>query len=145
MFINTFEPRKSLTSYLEDFFFQSFPRFDSTCTTRTSVWAKSLYDNYEANYPLSPEANACSKSYSLPLNTIIRLQAVSTSDCTINIYTSANSATWLVVEIRRREGNPNYSTFFVQNISEEDSENAADITSLPFSDCKVKLLGKSST
>ena len=78
-----------------------------------------------------------------PVNTTIRLQAVCSSDCTININTSVNSAIWLVIKIRRREGNPNYSTFFVESISEEDSENAADITSLPFSDCKVKLFAKS--
>ena len=110
---------------------------------RSSVWAKILFDNYKVNYPLSPDVNACSKSYSLPLNTTIRLQAVSSSDCTINIKTSLNSAIWLVIEIRRRDGNPNYSTFFVENISEEDSESAADIISLPLSDCKVKLLAKS--
>ena len=110
---------------------------------RSSVWANILYDNYEANYHLSPEANACSKSYSLPLNTTIRLQAVSNSDCTINLNTSLNSAIWLVIEIRRREGNPNYSTFFVENISEEDSGSTADIISLLFGDCKVKLFGKS--
>ena len=113
---------------------------------RSSVWAKSLYDKYEgyeAIYPLNLGANACSKSYSLPLNTSVRLRADSNSECTIEIKTSLNSATWLEIEIKRTEGNPYYSTFFVKNLSEEDSNNAKEIISFPFNDCKVKLLGKS--
>ena len=108
-----------------------------------SLWAKSLYDDYEVNYSLKSEANACSKSYSLSLNTTIRLQAVSSSDCTIKINTSLKSASWFGIEIQRRDGNPNYSAFFVKNILEENSNTAADIISFPFSDCKVKLFGKS--
>ena len=107
------------------------------------VWAKGLYDDYKASYPLPPEANACSKSFSLPLNSSIRLQAVSSSDCTININTSLNSPTWFVIQIQRREGDPDYSTFFVENSFKDDLNNAKDIISFPFSDCKVKRLGKS--
>ena len=89
---------------------------------RSSVWAKSLYTDYEPKNPLSPKANACSKSYSLPFNTTIRLQAVSNSDCTININTSLNSATWLVIEIRRRDGNPNHSTFSFKTFLKRDQK-----------------------
>ena len=126
----------SVVSYSDDIFASLLSSMNFT-----PIWA-SLYD-YEAKYPLNLEANACSKSYSLPLNTSVRFQAVSSSNCTININTPLNSDTWFVIKIRRREGNPYYSTFFVEKVSKEDSHNAAEIISLPFNDCKVKLLGKS--
>ena len=132
---------------LSSFWYESsFPPKNLKYLDRNSVWAKSFYDkyeDYETNYPLNLEANACSKSYSLPLNTIVRLKAVSNSECKIDIHTSLNSATWLEIEIKRREGNPYYSTFFLENLFEEDSNNAAEIISFPFNDCNVKLLGKS--
>ena len=109
------------------------------------MWARSFYNIYEANYLLNPDENACSKSYSLLMNTTVRLRAFSSSYCTININSSLNFATWHVIEIYRREGNPHYSNFFVENFLEEDSDNSAHIVSFPFGDCEVKLRGKSLT
>ena len=113
---------------------------------RNSVWGKSLYRNhevYEANFPINPETNACSRSYSLPLNTTVRLKAVSNSKCTIYMNTSLSSATWLEIQINRREGNLSYSTFFAENFSGVDLDNVAEIVSFPSNDCKVKLFGRS--
>ena len=110
----------------------------------SSVWAKSLYDDYEAAYSLlNPRENSCSKSYLLPLNASIGLQAASSQECTISINTSLDSASSFVVEINRREGNPFYSTFFVETFLEEGSDNAADIISFPWSSCTFKLVGQS--
>ena len=59
----------------------------------SSVWAKSVYDYHKEVYSLSnPEENSCSKSFFLPLNTAIGLQAVSTEECMISINTSLDSA-----------------------------------------------------
>ena len=110
----------------------------------SSVWAKSVYDDYEeTHFSLNPEENSCSKSYSLPLNTVIGLQAVSSEECTISINTSLDSVSSFVIEIKRREGNPHYSTFFVENFLEEKSDNAANVISFPLGGCTVKLVGKS--
>ena len=107
------------------------------------LFGQRVYDDYEAAYPLLyPAENSCSKSYSLPLNTSIGLQAVSSDECTISINTSSDSASSFLIEIKRREGNPYYTTFFVENFLEENSDNAADVISFPLSGCTVQLVGK---
>ena len=40
-------------------------------------------------------------------------------------------------------GNPYYSTFFVENFHEENSDNEADVILFPLGGCTVKLVGKS--
>ena len=118
----------------------------STCShseSPSSLVAKSLPDDYEAAPSLSnPTAeNSCSKSYSLPFNTEIGLQAVSSEECTININAPLDSPSSFVIKIKRREGNPYYSTFFVENLLEQ--ENTADIISFPQSGCAIQVAGKS--